>query len=317
MRNVKHASVGLLLALMALPGQAQSPATVRQDEAAREGYQRVADIFEAMSVRAGAVVADVGAGGGFLTARLARAVEPGGRVIAVDTDKRMVQRLQRRVQEEGLTNVEVVQGDDDDPHLTPQSLDAAVIVNAYHEMRAYPAMLRQLRRALKPKGRLVIVEPITEKRRHASRDVLTRAHEIALPLVEQDARDAGFRVTRTEDPFTERGSDLMWLLVAVPDPFASTTAPANAGTIPPAAPAVPTSTISEDDASLSNPDLRIAFDRLKQLNERAEITVIDVRSEQEYRAGHIPGAMWIPLEQIGEHAERLKQLGKPIATYCS
>ena len=317
MRNWNRTAVGLLLALMAFPGQAQVPETVRREETAREQHQRVGDIFAAMALRSGAVVADVGAGGGFLTVRLARAVEPGGRVIAVDTDKRVVQRLQTRVQQEGLTNVEVVQGADDDPHLAADSLDAAVIVNAYHEMRAYSAMLRQLRRALKAKGRLVIVEPLTEKRRHESRDTQTRVHEIALPFVEQEARDAGFRIARTEDPFTDRGSDMMWLLVAVPDPVASTSTRANSSTMSPSVSAAPPSTSSDDETSLARPDLRIAFDRFKQLNESDAITVIDVRSEEEYRSGHIPGATWIPLEKIAEHAERLRQLGRPIATYCS
>jgi precorrin-6B methylase 2 len=317
MRNWNRTAVGLLLSVMVVPSQAQVPETVRREEGAREERQRVEDIFAAMAVRPGAVVVDVGAGGGFLTVRLARAVEPGGRVIAVDTDKGVVQRLQMRVQQEGLTNVEVVQGADDDPHLTPESVDAAVIVNAYHEMRAYGPMLHHLRAALKRTGRLVIVEPFTEKRRHESRDAQTRVHEIALPFVEREARDAGFRIARTEDPFIERGSDMMWLLVAVPDQVSPTSTRADSSTEPPTASAAPTSTTSDDDTLLAEPDLRIAFDRFKQLNERRAIAVIDVRSEEEYRSGHIPGASWIPLAKIAKEAEALRKLGKPIATYCS
>jgi SAM-dependent methyltransferase len=317
MRKWNRGAVGLLLALVGFPSQAQVPATVRQEEAAREAHQRVADIFQAMGVQAGAVVADVGAGGGFLTVRLARAVEPGGRVIGVDTDSRAVERLRGRIQQEGLGNVDIVQGAEDNPHLTPDSLDAAVIVNAYHEMGAHEAMLRHLRRALKPRGRLVIVEPITEKRRHESRDVLFRMHEITLPFVEQDARDAGFRIARAEDPFTERGSDIMWLLVAVPDSLPLPTAEGKSGTVPSIRSPASRLTTSEDEASLASPDLRISFDRFKQLRERGEIAVIDVRSEEEYESGHIPGATLIPLEKIDEQLERLRKLGKPIATYCS
>jgi len=221
------------------------------------------------------------------------------------------------VLQEGLTNVEVVQGADDNPHLTPESLDAAVIMNAYHEMHAYDAMLRHLRGALKPNGRLVIVEPMTDKRRHESREAQTQVHEIALPFVEREARDAGFRIARTEDPFIERGSDMMWLLVAVPDPVSPTSMRADASTVPPTASAAPTSTTSDDETLLANRDLRIAFDRFKQLHESGAIIVIDVRSEDDYRAGHIPGATWIPLEKIAEQAERLRKLGQPIATYCS
>jgi len=63
--------------------------------------------------------------------------------------------------------------------------------------------------------------------------------------------------------------------------------------------------------------LRIPFVRFKQLREQGEIAVIDVRSEEEYESGHIPGATWISLEKIGEHVEGLRKFGKPIATYCS
>jgi SAM-dependent methyltransferase len=162
-----------------------------------------------------------------------------------------------------LTNVEVVKGDEDDPHLTASSLDAAVIVNSYHEMREYQRMLHHLRGALKPDGRLVIVEPLSDRRRHHRREQQIREHEIAPAFVEEEAREAGFRIVRLEDPFTTRDTDSMWLLVAVPDPTASTQraicplVPAKTPMTPPA---------PEDHASAtSDPDLRIAFDRFKKL----------------------------------------------------
>jgi precorrin-6B methylase 2 len=217
--------VSLLFALMAMlgstAGRAQAPAgdtTSRERaEAARENWQRVPDIFAAMGLRHGAVVADVGAGGGFLTVRLAKAVGPHGRVIAVDVNVEVIERLRTRIQQEGLTNVEIVTGEAGDPHVTASSLDAAVIVNAYHEMREYRSMLHHLRRALKPDGRLVIVEPLSGERRNASRDEQTGKHEIAPAFVEQEAREAGFRILRLEDPFTADGAERLWLLVAVPD----------------------------------------------------------------------------------------------------
>jgi precorrin-6B methylase 2 len=222
--------VSLLLVLMATlgstGGRAQAPAgdsTSRERaEAARENRQRVPEIFAAMGLRRGAVVADVGAGGGFLTVRLARVVGPEGRVIAVDVNVEVIERLRTRVQQEGLTNVEVVTGEAGDPHLTASSLDSAVIVNAYHEMGEHRSMLHHLRRALKPDGRLVIVEPLSEQRRNGSRDEQTRKHEIAPAFVEHEAREAGFRILRLEDPFTADGAERLWLLVAVPDPRVST-----------------------------------------------------------------------------------------------
>lgn len=287
-----------------------------QDEAAREKREKVSEIFEAMAVRPGAVVADVGAGGGFLTVRLARAVGEEGRVLAVDINPRVIERLRARVDKEGLANVHVIEGNVDDPHLPRSSLDAAVIVNSYHEMTSYHAMLDHLRNALKPDGRLVIVEPLSEKRRNGSRDEQTRAHEIAPGFVEQDMREAGFRIVRLEDPFATRNSDVMWLLVATPDPLAAkhpAVCPLPRKNTTPAAPAGS----ADDDAALSSPDLRMAFDRFKQLREAGAIVVLDVRSEEEFQSGHVPGALWIPLDRVREHTAELRAHGKPIVTYCS
>src|SRR5262245_50882968 len=104
------------------------PAAARPQETAREARQKVPEIFAAMGVGPGAVVADVGAGDGFLTTRLAHAVGPAGRVFAVDVDARALGQLDARVQQEALTNVTVIQGEANDPHLGVASLDAAVIL---------------------------------------------------------------------------------------------------------------------------------------------------------------------------------------------
>jgi predicted methyltransferase len=94
----------LVTTLVPTTGRAQAPAaegTSRQrEEAARENRQKVPEIFAAMTVRPGAVVADVGAGDGFLTVRLARAVGLEGRVIAVDINTKVLERLRTRVQQE-------------------------------------------------------------------------------------------------------------------------------------------------------------------------------------------------------------------------
>jgi hypothetical protein len=92
-------------------------------------------------------------------------------------------------------------------------------------MGSYDAMLRHLKAALKPDRRLVIVEPIAEKHRAESREEQMRVHEIAVHFVEQEARDAGFRIQRLQGPFTVRRDTVEWMLVAVPDPLASAQGP--------------------------------------------------------------------------------------------
>jgi precorrin-6B methylase 2 len=295
-------ALGALTATTAARPIAQS-ATARQQETARDAWQKVPAILTAMGVASGAVVADVGAGDGFLTVRLARAVGLAGRVVAVDVDHRAIERLQDRVQRDGLTNVTVTKGDLNDPHLDPSSLDAAVIINAYHEMVDHQPILQHLRSALKPGARLVIVEPVSQKLLKAAREQQVREHEIAARYVEQEARDAGFRIQELLDPFTSRGTVTEWLIVAVPE----------SGSASETAPDPPTF----DESALASPDLRIAFDAFKKQRADGSVVVLDVRSEEEYLAGHIPGALWTELSDLESHVEQLRILQKPIVTYCS
>lgn len=190
---------GLLVAGL---GSVLACALQTSQEQTREEWQNVPAVVEALAVGTGSAVADIGAGGGFFTVRLARAVGREGRVYAVDVAESEVARLRRRAEDEGLAQVEVVQGTTSNPGLAEASLDAALIVNAYHEMREHRSMLKALRRALRPGGRLVIVEPIDESRRGESRRRQEGHHEIEPKFVEADLQQAGFRVVETRDPFT-------------------------------------------------------------------------------------------------------------------
>ena len=205
----------LALVLISSFATAQERARDGHGEQRREQWQKVDDVFQAMGVRQGAAVADLGAGDGFFTVRLARAVGEQGRVYAVDLNADTLRRLRARVANEHLAQVDVIQGAADDPRLPAGMLDAVLIVNAYHEMTSYREILAKLRTALKPDGRLVIVEPISSARRDLTREEQTRNHEIAIEFVKHDAREAGFVEVSMRDPFTTRATahDDMWLLV--------------------------------------------------------------------------------------------------------
>lgn len=175
------------------------------------------DIVAALGIGSGSAVADIGAGGGFFTWRLARAVGDTGRVYAVDVAQDDLRRLRDRAKADGVSQVEVIEGERDDPRLPEGSIDAALIVNAYHEMRQHQAMLAGIRRALRQKGRLVIVEPIVESRRGDTRERQENSHEIEARYVEADLREAGFEILELRDPFTKRpAGDTEWLIVATP-----------------------------------------------------------------------------------------------------
>jgi precorrin-6B methylase 2 len=214
-RRARIAIVFVAASLCVTPAFGQAaPGTTEAD---REQWQKVPEIFAAMGVTAGSRVADVGAGSGFFTVRLARAVGAGGRVYAVDVSPDAVRDLKARIAREELGNVEVIAGDAADPRL-PESLDAVLIVNAYHEMREYRAILDKIRRALKLEGRLVIVEPIALNRRHTSRAEQQSNHEIAVEFAADDLRLAGFEIVERRDRFVENllDRDTEWLLVARP-----------------------------------------------------------------------------------------------------
>lgn len=110
-----------------------------------------------LGIAEGSVVADLGAGGGWFTIRLARRVGPNGRVYAQDIQSEMIGAINRRVEREGLKNVETVLGSADDPQL-PSPVDVVLIVETYYEVEHPQTLLRNLRESLKPGGRIGIVE---------------------------------------------------------------------------------------------------------------------------------------------------------------
>jgi predicted methyltransferase len=129
----------------------------------REAWQKPDQIMDALSIADGAVVADLGAGGGWFTLRLARRVGPNGLVYAQDIQPPMIEGISRRVQRENLKNVRTVLGTATDPHL-PGGIDAVLIVDTYHEMDdpARPeiilTLLGKIARSLKPQGRVGVVD---------------------------------------------------------------------------------------------------------------------------------------------------------------
>ena len=166
----------------------------------RELWQRPDLIMDAMGIADGSVVADIGAGSGWFTIRLARRVGPQGLVYAEDVQQEMITALSRRASREGFKHVTPVLGTINDPKLRAQSLDAALMVDSFHEVDAADrvAMLSNLAKALKPQGRLGIVDfrldgtgpgPAPEER--VSPDVVIDA-----------AQKAGLKLIRQE-PFLE------------------------------------------------------------------------------------------------------------------
>ena len=310
--SVRTAAVGILVAISITAHPAAQSSRGSHSESGREAWQKVGEIFDAMQVKPGAVVADIGAGSGFFTARLSKAVGPEGRVHAVDVAADALGRLRQRVADDGLSNVSVVAGEVDDPKLPDGSLDAILIVNAYHEMTQHQLMLAKMRAALKPGGRLVIVEPIARSRRATRREDQTRNHEIGADFVRADAQAAGFTEVALHDPFTMRPNDKEeeWMLVLTPAVAAVTTQGPTGGVA---------SVFSSKNEAWKAPELRIGVDDFKRQAAAGNVLVLDVRDPQSYQQGHLPGAVLMTPEELSTEAGVAKLRGERrlLVAYCS
>jgi len=171
-------------------------------EPSREGWQHVDEIFKAAGIGRCSVVADVGAGDGFLTLRLAPVVGETGHVFAVDIADAKLKSLKQRAAAAHLDHVEIVKGDEADPRLPARQLDAVIILNSYHEMPRYEEILQHIRESLKPGGRLVIAEPGPLPAEQTRAAQIAR-HHISSQFVADEMSTAGFAILEQRDRFAQ------------------------------------------------------------------------------------------------------------------
>ena len=155
----------LALAMLAL---AQSPATHEHsfrdadkwahvfDDPQRDAWQKPHEVIEALALKSDAKVADIGAGTGYFSARLANMLKQ-GRVYAVDIEPDMVEHLAERAKREGLENMIAVRGAPDAARV-PARVDLALLVDVYHHISERPRYFRDLRKSLAPGGRVAIID---------------------------------------------------------------------------------------------------------------------------------------------------------------
>ena len=197
-------ALGLAAALLAqaasAPAPPRKPAAVISARGAswleregREDEQRPSEIFSAMGLKDGDVVADLGCGTGWFARRMARVVAPRGTVYAVDIQPEMLDLLRGYVAKEGIVNVEPVLGTETDPKIPPGSLDWILMVDVYHEFQQPKAMLEAIRRSLKPTGMVALVEYRLEG---GSASHIRVEHRMSVAQVLVEWRPAGFRLVK-------------------------------------------------------------------------------------------------------------------------
>jgi predicted methyltransferase len=198
-----------------MPAFAQAPANDAAEER-REKATKLPEIMEALAISPGSRVADIGAGSGFFTARLAKVVGPSGRVFAVDIDdKYAIPQLKELVEKQSLTNLTIIHNKPDNPQLPLRTLDAALMVNTYHEVEPYREMLAHIRDSLKPGGRLVVVDNMPLKTGIRPRADQVKNHVINADVAEPEFRAAGFEIVVRRDDFIDRPDEesTKWMIV--------------------------------------------------------------------------------------------------------
>ena len=163
----------------------------------REAEQRPGEIFRAMGLHDGQVVADLGCGTGWFARRMARVVGPMGKVYAIDIQPEMLELMKGYLANENVTNVVPVLGASDDPRLAPGSLDWILMVDVYHELQQPKAMLARIRESLKAAGKIALVEYRAEGDSAAH---IRPEHRMSVDQILGEWVPAGFRMTaRRED----------------------------------------------------------------------------------------------------------------------
>jgi cyclopropane fatty-acyl-phospholipid synthase-like methyltransferase len=161
------------------------------DDPARDQWQLPERVIQALALAPNATVADIGSGTGYFAVRLARSV-PQGRVLGIDIQPDMVRYLNERAKRDGLANLTAQLGAKDDPQLAVP-LDLVIVVNTYHHIGGRDRYFRHVRDALKPGGRLVIIDF-----RQDAEQGPPKQFRISTTQVQQEMAKAGFSIVKEE-----------------------------------------------------------------------------------------------------------------------
>lgn len=165
------------------------------ERAERDSLDQPDKVLDTIGITAGSTVADIGAGTGYYSLRLAKKVGPHGRVLATDIQPEMLSLLQANMKKASLTNIETILTTPTDAKLPVGQLDLALLVDVYHELAHPEETMAQVRRALKPEGRLVLIE----YRGEDPTVPIKPEHKMTLAQVRTEIEPMGFRLQQVFD----------------------------------------------------------------------------------------------------------------------
>jgi len=161
----------------------------------REQEEAPGKAIAALNIRPGQAIADIGAGSGYYTLRLADAVGPQGRVYATDIQPEMLALIKKKIDARSPGNVELILGAETEARLPAAAIDMALMVDVYHELAQPQAFLRSLKTALRPDGRLVLIE----FRKEDASVPIRAEHKMSVREARMELEAEGFRFDRVID----------------------------------------------------------------------------------------------------------------------
>lgn len=172
---------------------------------ARDYWQQPAILLDLMDIQPAETIADLGCGVGYFAVKLAERVGPDGKVIALDIDDTKLNQLHLLRRYGQLAQMEILKNERDNLKLTASSLDKIVILNTYHELADIESLLAQCKTALKPNGKIFIIDKVSDRMDNdkSSRKKLVKNHFIRRNIVEAELVSAGFKVTQGIDKYVK------------------------------------------------------------------------------------------------------------------
>jgi ubiquinone/menaquinone biosynthesis C-methylase UbiE len=208
----RRATVALLLgAVLPLwaqeaPVEERKPARILPAEMAhillsegREELEQPEKTLDAMQLKDGDLVADIGCGNGFYSLRVAERVGPHGHVLAVDIQQGMLDQLEQRMDEAGIQNIYPILGAPEDPHLPTGKVDWVLMVDVYHEFSDPKPMLARIKECLAPDGKVALLEYRAEQDPSTMPPIIPPDHKMSVEQVLKEWLPAGFELVQQHD----------------------------------------------------------------------------------------------------------------------